>query len=80
MKRGFSCSLPQPGQEKLTGISNANFKPDFTRNSIFRKILTVKGDELPLTILKMMDEYYVKNKELTVLPYTLKYIRENFDL
>jgi hypothetical protein len=41
-----------------------------------RKVEAIKGNLLLDDLLVMMDEYFVKNKELTVLPYPLKYLRE----
>jgi len=48
----------------------------FPRSNIIRKIETIEGKLLLDELLVMMDEYFVKNKELTVLPYSLKYLRE----
>jgi len=48
----------------------------FSRTNIIRKIEAIKGKLLLEDLLIMMDEYFIKNKELTVLPYPLKYLRE----
>jgi len=51
--------------------------PDsFPRTNTIREIEAIKGELFLDDILHMMDEYFVKNRELTVLPYPLKYLRE----
>lgn len=48
----------------------------FSRTNIIRKIEAIEGELLLDDLLVMMDEYFIKNKDLTVLPYPLKYLRE----
>jgi len=47
-----------------------------SRTNVIRKIEAIDGNLLLDDLLFMMDEYFVKNKELTVLPYPIKYLRE----
>jgi hypothetical protein len=57
-------------------IGVKDIKQTFPKTNIIRKIEAIKGKLLLDELLVMMDEYFVKNKELTVLPYPLKYLRE----
>ena len=57
-------------------IGAKDIKQTFPKTNIIRKIEAIKGKLLLDELLVMMDEYFVKNKELTVLPYPLKYLRE----
>jgi len=48
----------------------------FPKANTIRKIKAIEGNLILNDLLVMMDEYFVKNKELTILPYSLKYLRE----
>lgn len=57
-------------------VGTKEISSSFSRTNIIRKIEAIKGELLLEDLLVMMDEYFIKNKELTVLPYPLKYLRE----
>ena len=53
-----------------------NDKMNSTKANIIREVEAKYGDLFINDILKSLDEYFVKNKEVTVLPFYLKYLRE----
>ena len=57
-------------------VGTKEIASSFARSNIIRKIEAIEGKLLLDEVLVMMDEYFVRNKELTVLPYPLKYLRE----
>jgi len=57
-------------------VGTKNMSSSFSKSNIIRKMEAIKGKLILDELLLMMDEYFVKNKELTVLPYPLKYLRE----
>ena len=57
-------------------VGTKEIASSFSRTNTIRKIEAINGALLLDNLLPMMDEYFVKNKELTVLPYPLKYLRE----
>jgi hypothetical protein len=63
-----------------SGLGSGNIKAEVARNSPYRRITTIEGEVDLDTILPLLDEYFVKYGELTVLPYPVKYAREGFSL
>ena len=57
-------------------VGTKDISSSFSKSNIIRKMEAIKGKLILDELLLMMDEYFVKNKELTVLPYPLKYLRE----
>jgi len=57
-------------------VGTKDIASSFARSNIIRKIKAIEGKLLLDEVLVMMDEYFVKNRELTVLPYPLKYLKE----
>ncbi|MFA7083201.1 MAG: hypothetical protein WC141_01575 [Arcobacteraceae bacterium] len=49
---------------------------NFSKTAPIRKVCAYKGDLILDKILPTLDEFFVKNKEFTVLPFGLKYLRE----
>jgi len=43
-----------------------------------REIIVIKGENMHLEILEMMKEFFVRYKNLTIMPYPRKYIREYY--
>jgi len=75
----LGISYVEVGEEMLyhTGIADDALK-SADRNSPFRRVRFIKGKIDIEQILSSMEHYFVRNKELTVLPYPLKYAREAF--
>ncbi len=61
-----------------TGLSSANLNTSIDKNSPYRKITALKGKIQMGAILPLMEYYFVKNNELTVIPYPVKYAREGY--
>lgn len=59
-----------------SSVSDRNIKQQITTNARVRKIVAYEGELLAKEVMEMMDEYFVKNKELTALPFPIKYARE----
>lgn len=49
---------------------------NFSKTAPMRKVVAISGKLLISEILSSLDEFFVKNKEFTVLPYFLKFLRE----
>lgn len=49
---------------------------NFSKTAPIRKVIALNGKLLISEIMSSLDEFFVKNKEFTVLPYYLKYLRE----
>lgn len=58
--------------------TNHNLNMDIKKASIIRELHTYSGENMMKTILPMLNEYFVKNGDFTVLPYPLKYIKEYY--
>ncbi|WP_434638151.1 hypothetical protein MLC35_05195 [Sulfurimonas sp. NW7] len=56
----------------------SNIPESIEKASPLREVYAYKGKNLLNTILPMLDEYFVKNGDFTVLPYPLKYVREYY--
>lgn len=63
-----------------TGNADANLNASIDKNSPFRKVVAIQGEIDMTAILPFMEYYFVKNKELTVMPYPLKYAREGYEV
>ncbi len=63
-------------KEAFYVVGTKDIASSFARSNVIRKIKAIEGKLILDDLLVMMDEYFVKNKELTVLPYPLKYLRE----
>lgn len=59
------------GYNRNDRLDSANLK-----TSPFREVKAVKGDVVIEPVLDSLDEYMVRNKEVTVLPFYMKYVRE----
>ena len=57
-------------------VGTKDIASSFARTNIIRKIEAIERNLLLDDLLFMMDEYFVKNKELTVLPFPIKYLKE----
>ena len=68
------CKIDEKNAYYLVGTKE--IASSFSRTNIVREVEAIEGELLLDDLLIMMDEYFVKNKELTVLPYPLKYLRE----
>jgi hypothetical protein len=81
-KKGYLSSLIGIKYFKLSEkeayyvVGTREIQKSFTRANSIRNIKAIEGKLLLDELLVMMDEYFVKNMELTVLPYPIKYLRE----
>ena len=55
---------------------NRNDKLDSAKASPFREVKAAVGDVIIEPVLDSLDEYMVRNKDVTVLPFYMKYARE----
>ena len=60
------------------GTPSGNLTETIGSNSPYRKIIPVQGEIDILDIVPLMEFYFVKNKNFTVLPYPIKYAREGY--
>jgi len=60
------------------GSPSGNLAETIGNNSPYRKIIPIEGEIDILDILPLMEYYFVKNKDFTVLPYPIKYAREGY--
>ncbi len=58
------------------GLSDVGIVECMDRNSPYRKIVKIGGKIDGDFLFSLMEHYFVKNKELTVMPYPVKYARE----
>lgn len=61
-------------------ISSGNIRATVKNNSPYRRIIPVQGKIDLDVILPLLDEYFVKYGEITVLPYPVKYAREGWQM
>ena len=66
--------------EYYYSVGMPNNSNSFSTTSPFRKISIIEGNLIEDKILSSLNIYFVKNKDYTVVPYPLKYIREKVDL
>ena len=59
---------------------NRNSNATLPKASPFREVEAEEGDILIEAVLHSLDEYMVRNKEVTVLPFYMKYAREYADI
>lgn len=60
------------------GVSG-NVNQNIAKANLIREVRTYKGGSLLKPILGMLDEYFVRNGQFTVLPFPLKYCREYYN-
>ncbi|MBP7251083.1 MAG: hypothetical protein KA986_02815, partial [Aliarcobacter sp.] len=60
----------------FSSTSIDNLKRSTTKANIIRKVYFSDKNFDCIAYLNSLDEYFVRNKELTVLPFILKYLRE----
>ncbi|WP_457745482.1 hypothetical protein [Sulfurimonas sp.] len=55
-----------------------NVSESIEKSSPIREVCTYRGKNILNMILPMLNEYFVKNGDFTVLPYPIKYIKEYY--